>query len=88
MEGQRFFDLRRWGLAQTVLNGYVNGIGGGAEKTRLQQIPIPGDTVAYVQQYTGAEAFAAKHAAYPIPDHQLQLSKLSGKSALTQNTGW
>jgi hypothetical protein len=88
MEGQRFFDLRRWGIAQTVLTAYVNGVGGGSEKTRLQQIPIPGDTVAYVQQYTGAEAFAAKHAAYPIPDHQIQLSKLNGKSALTQNTGW
>jgi len=88
MEGQRFFDLRRWGLAQTVLNGYVNGIGGGAEKTRLEKIPIPGDTIAYVQQYTGAEAYATKHNAYPIPDHQIQLSKVNGTSKLTQNPGW
>jgi hypothetical protein len=88
MEGQRFFDLRRWGLAQTVLNGYVNGIGGGAEKTRLMQVPIPGDTVAYVQQFTSAAPVAAKHNFYPIPDNQIQLSRVSGKSTLTQNPGW
>jgi hypothetical protein len=75
MEGQRFFDLRRWGIAQTVLNGYVNGIGGGAEKTRLQQ-------------FTSAEAVTAKHNLYPIPDQQIQLSKTSGKSNLAQNPGW
>ena len=34
MEGQRFFDLRRWGIAATTLNAYINGVGGGAEKVR------------------------------------------------------
>jgi starch-binding outer membrane protein, SusD/RagB family len=33
MEGQRFFDLRRWGIAETVLNAYV-----AVEKTRRLQI--------------------------------------------------
>jgi starch-binding outer membrane protein, SusD/RagB family len=33
MEGQRFFDLRRWGIAETVLNAYVT-----VEKTRRLQI--------------------------------------------------
>jgi hypothetical protein len=88
MEGQRFFDLRRWGLAQTVLNAYVNGVGGGAEKTRVMQVPIPGDTVTYVQQFTSAEAVAAKHNLFPIPDNQIQLSKVAGASKLTQNPGW
>jgi hypothetical protein len=88
MEGQRFFDLRRWGIAQTVLNAYVNGVGGGAEKSRLMSVPIPGDTVAYVQQFTAAIPLAAKHSAYPIPDNQIQLSRVAGKSTLTQNPGW
>ena len=28
MEGQRFFDLRRWGIAEPTLNAYINGVGG------------------------------------------------------------
>jgi hypothetical protein len=75
MEGQRFFDLRRWGLEQTVLNAYVNGVGGSSEKARLQQ-------------FTSAEAVVAKHNEYPIPDNQIQLSQVAGKSALIQNPGW
>jgi hypothetical protein len=33
MEGQRFFDLRRWGIAETTLNDYIN-----VEKNRRQQL--------------------------------------------------
>ena len=75
MEGQRFFDLRRRGIAATVLNAYVNGVGGGAEETRRPQIE-------------GAETFAAKHNRYPIPVNQIQLSRVGGQNRLTQNTGW
>lgn len=75
MEGQRFFDLRRWGVADAVINGYFNGIGGGSEKSRLAQ-------------FNSAEPFTTKHYLYPIPDQQIQLSSVSGASTLTQNTGW
>jgi hypothetical protein len=75
MEGQRLYDLRRWGIAATTLNGYVNGIGGGAERTRRLYL-------------AAAEAFAAKHNLYPIPQVQIDLSKVSGQETLTQNTGW
>ena len=34
MEGQRFFDLKRWGIMQTTITAYLNGVGGGNEKTR------------------------------------------------------
>ena len=34
MEGQRFFDLRRWDIADDVLNGYLNGVAVGREETR------------------------------------------------------
>jgi hypothetical protein len=75
MEGQRLFDLRRWGIADATLNGYINGVGGGAEKTR--------------RLYLGsAEPFAARHRWYPIPDRQIQLSQSNGQPTLKQNTGW
>lgn len=70
MEGQRFFDLRRWGNAAAVLNEYV-----AEERTRR------GHLIA-------AEAFAAKHALYPIPAIQLELSKVGGQCTLQQNQGW
>jgi hypothetical protein len=75
MEGQRFFDLRRWGVADAVLNGYINGIGGGAEKNRLGQ-------------FGSASPFTTRHYLFPIPDRQIQLSTVGGTSTLTQNTGW
>jgi hypothetical protein len=77
MEGQRFFDLRRYGNADAAaaINGYINGEGGGAEKTR--------------RIYKGlAETFTAKHQYFPIPDLQLQLSQVNGTSILKQNPGW
>jgi hypothetical protein len=70
MEGQRFFDLRRWAVADAVINGYL-----AVEKSRLAQ-------------FSSAQAYSAKHAEYPIPDDQIQLSTVGGKSTLTQNTGW
>src|SRR5205814_5647031 len=55
MEGQRLFDLRRWGIADVTLNSYINGVGGGAEKSSTRRL-----------YKAGAEAFAAKHSWYPI----------------------
>lgn len=75
MEGQRFFDLRRWGIADQVLNAYINGVAGGAEKNRRPQL-------------ASAATFTANHYLYPIPDLQIQLSKVGGQSRLTQNPGW
>jgi starch-binding outer membrane protein, SusD/RagB family len=77
MEGQRFFDLRRYGMAyaEAQINGYINGIGGGAEKTR--------------RLYLGsAEALVDKHRFYPIPATQIQLSQVGGQPTLKQNPGW
>ena len=70
MEGQRFFDLRRWGIYDQVLNAYV-----AVEKNRR----------LYLQ---AAEPLAARHRWYPIPNIQIQLSKVGTESRLTQNTGW
>ncbi len=75
MEGQRFFDLRRYGTAQQVLNGYVNGVAGGAEENRRTHLQ-------------SAEAYTPNHNLYPIPAIQIQLSRVGGQDRLTQNPGW
>jgi starch-binding outer membrane protein, SusD/RagB family len=72
MEGQRFFDLRRYGLATAtqVINDYLT-----EEKTRrtykTAQIP-----------------FALKNMFFPIPPTQIDLSKVGGQNRLTQNPQW
>lgn len=75
MEGQRFFDLRRWGIAEQVINGYLDGVAGGAEETRLPHL-------------ASAEPFTARHYLYPIPDIQIELSRVGGVEMLQQNSGW
>ena len=75
MEGQRFFDLKRWGLVQTVIPAYINGVGGGAEKTRRLYLST-------------AAAITAAHSFYPIPTIQIDLSKGGTGAGLAQNPGW
>ena len=75
MEGQRFFDLRRWGIAEQTLNAYINGESGGAEKNRLLHL-------------AAAAPYTSRHAFFPIPAVQIELSKSSGGAGLKQNTGW
>ena len=75
MEGQRFFDLKRWQILETTLNGYINGVAGGAEGARRNYLA----TAAPVQ---------ARHYNFPIPSTQLQLSTVNGEARVPQNTGW
>lgn len=70
MEGQRFFDLRRWGVFDATLNSYLT-----VERNRR----------AYL---IAAENLTARHRYYPIPNLQVELSKVDGTPKLTQNTGW
>ncbi|UCG88048.1 MAG: RagB/SusD family nutrient uptake outer membrane protein [Gemmatimonadota bacterium] len=76
MEGERFFDLRRWRTAEQVLNDYI-----AAEQVR--------------RPYLAASAtFSARHALFPIPAIQIELSRLADletgaqKDVLVQNPGW
>ncbi|MBW3656529.1 MAG: RagB/SusD family nutrient uptake outer membrane protein [Gemmatimonadetes bacterium] len=70
MEGQRFFDLRRWGTLEETLNPYLD-----KEKTRR----------SYLQ---AASPVTARHQLYPIPNTQIQLSRVEGEERLKQNPGW
>jgi starch-binding outer membrane protein, SusD/RagB family len=75
LEGQRFFDLKRWNVLEATLNAYINGVGGGAEKDRRSYLA----TAAPVQP---------RHYNFPIPSTQLQLSTVNGEVRVPQNTGW
>src|SRR5438477_13100119 len=72
MEGQRFFDLRRWEPAyvDSVIPGFV-----AKEDTRRIFL-------------ASAATFAPRHHLYPIPSIQIELSKVGSTSASQQNTGW
>jgi hypothetical protein len=75
MEGQRFFDLKRWGTMQQTIKEYIQGVGGGSEASRR----------AF---FTTAEMPAARHDNFPIPTVQIELSKVEGETRVPQNTGW
>jgi hypothetical protein len=75
LEGHRFFDFKRWGILETALNSYVNGVGGGAEKNRRSYL-------------TTAAPVTAKYQNFPIPTVQVQLSTVGSEVRVPQNTGW
>jgi hypothetical protein len=70
MEGERFFDLRRWGIAQQVLTYYLL-----VEQTRRPYL-------------TAAAPYTYRHALFPIPSVQIELSRVDGEDRLVQNPGW
>ncbi len=70
MEGHRFFDLVRWGIAAPTLNAYL------AKEKLLRQ---------YLQIATFT---AGKNEYFPIPQAQIDLSQIDGKSTLKQNPGY
>ena len=71
MEGQRFFDLERWGIVDTTINNYV-----AVEKSRR----------TYLDE--AATIVLPKFRYYPIPQVQIELSKVGSECRLTQNPGW
>ncbi|MDE5881830.1 MAG: RagB/SusD family nutrient uptake outer membrane protein [Muribaculaceae bacterium] len=60
MESSRYFDLRRWGIASTVLNSYF-------EKAKNSSY----DGTAYGKYYENAHYTPGKNEFYPVPYNQL-----------------
>lgn len=60
MESSRYFDLRRWGVASTVLNSYFE-----------KEMNSSYDGVKYGQYYRDAHYTPGKNEFYPIPYNQL-----------------
>ena len=75
MEGQRLFDLRRYGsaFAQQTINDYLT-----AEATPLRR-PYKSAQLPYATPLNDY---------FPIPQVEIDLSKVGGQSRLCQNPGW
>lgn len=80
MEGMRFFDLVRWGIAEKVLNAYVakEGVAGNDANGRTFS----------KRNYLAGKVFLTKHNYFPIPQDEILNSQKDGKSVLTQNPGY
>lgn len=70
--GHRFFDIRRWKIASTVLNGWLHGI-----KTDV----LPDDGGYERVDFKNFDA--SKHYLWPIPQSERDLNK-----SLSQNDNW
>lgn len=80
MEGMRFFDLVRWGIAEKILNAYV-------AKEGVSGTDVNGRTSSK-RNYLAGKVFLAKHNYFPIPQDEILNSQKDGKSVLTQNSGY
>lgn len=73
MEGHRYFDLVRWGIAEQTLTDLYSFEG--------QQ--FSGNNV-----FTGGQFTSDKNEYYPIPQRQIDLSTVDGEPTLKQNPGY
>ncbi|WP_138480417.1 RagB/SusD family nutrient uptake outer membrane protein [Dyadobacter bucti] len=80
MEGHRFFDLVRWGIAEKVLNKYA------AEEAVPGKEPS-GRTFGK-RGYMAGKVFAAKNKYFPIPQDEILNSQKDGNPTLIQNPGY
>jgi hypothetical protein len=76
MEGHRFFDLVRWGIAATTINAYI------ARETVI----VNGSARRPLKQ--GAVFSAGKHEYMPIPQNEIDNMNADGTIRLTQNPGY
>jgi starch-binding outer membrane protein, SusD/RagB family len=75
MEGHRFFDLVRWGIAKQTLDAYLAYVSQGAPTNKRNYL-------------VGAKFTAGKNEYFPIPQRQIDLSTTGGAPKLKQNPGY
>lgn len=80
MEGHRFFDLVRWGIAEKVLNKYA------AEEA--VQGTEPSGRKFNKRSYMAGKVFTSKNNYYPLPQDEILNSQKDGKPTLVQNPGY
>lgn len=81
MEGHRFFDLVRWGIAEPTLNTYLKYVSGRA----VNNWPVPNNKRNFL---INANFSAGKHEYFPIPQAQIDRSTSGGQRVLQQNPGY
>jgi hypothetical protein len=74
-EEHRYWDLRRWKIAEQVLNKPLNGV---------KVVRDAGGTYTYTYQPVDYVSFAAKQYLYPIPYKEVT----AGNGTITQNKDW
>jgi len=80
MEGHRYFDLVRWGIAEKVLNTYV---------AKEAVAGVDNNSRSFTKRnYLAGKVFLPRHVMYPIPQDEILNSQKDGKSVLTQNPGY
>ncbi len=72
MEGHRFYDLVRWGIADVVINAYL------AAESRPADVP----------GLAGGKFVKGKDEYFPIPQAEITNSYVDGKPTLIQNNGY
>jgi len=77
MEGHRFFDMVRWGVADTFMDNYFKYVSGTSN-------PAINNKRTYLATPTVAQFTAGKNEYFPIPQRQIDLSS----GTLTQNPGY
>jgi hypothetical protein len=80
MEGHRFFDLRRWGIAEKVMNAYI-------AKESVSGTDLNGRSFSK-RNYLAGKSMLPKHGLFPIPQDEILNSQKDGKSVLVQNPGY
>lgn len=80
MEGHRFFDLVRWGIAEKVLNKYA------AEEAMPGK--EPSGRVFNKRGYMSGKTFTVKNNYFPLPQDEILNSQKDGKAVLVQNPGY
>ncbi|PLK43590.1 RagB/SusD family nutrient uptake outer membrane protein [Emticicia sp. TH156] len=81
MEGHRFFDLVRWGIADKVLNKY-------AQEEALPGKEPSGRTFTKRGYMAGKVFTAPKNNYFPLPQDEILNSQKDGKAVLVQNPGY
>ncbi len=81
MEGHRFFDLVRWGIAAPYLNKYL------AEESK-NGTDMSGRTYNKRAYLVGRTFTAGKNEYFPLPNDEILNSQIDGKNTLTQNPGY
>lgn len=80
MEGHRFFDLVRWGIAEKYLNKY-------AQEEAVQGTE-PSGRHFNKRTYMAGKVFTSKNNYFPIPQDEILNSQKDGKPTLVQNPGY
>jgi hypothetical protein len=80
MEGHRFFDLVRWGIAEKLLNKYA------AEEA--VQGTEPSGRKFNKRGYMAGKIFTTKNNYYPLPQDEILNSQKDGQPTLVQNAGY